>query len=351
MKFIHTADVHLGSQLNLKTSADKINERRAEIRATFKNIVELAKTENAKAIILAGDVFDGERAFKKDKEFFYNVVKNNPSIDFLYLRGNHDILEGFEENYPNLKLFSDSWTYYEYGNTVIAGIEINNANANSMYQSLSLNNEKTNIVMLHGQVADTTGNGLINITKFKDKNIDYLALGHVHSNKIGKIDERGVYAYSGCPEGRGFDETGKKGVYLLNVENGKVESVFINTAKRDISLITVDCTGLKDVYEVYSRIKEIGKLSAKNLYRIEIYGEVDFDTDGIEDELSKYLDTECYLTSIKDRTVRKIDVESLIGDLSLKGEFLRKIVSSDISEEDKKRIISLGLKALSGREI
>lgn len=351
MKFIHTADVHLGSQLNLKTTIEKINERRAEIRATFKNVVELAKSENATAIILSGDVFDGERALKKDKEFFYNVVKNNPTIDFLYLRGNHDILEGFEENYPNLKLFNDSWTYYEYGDIVIAGIEISSVNANSFYQSLNLSEGKTNIVMLHGQVADSMGNGLINVVKLKDKNIDYLALGHVHSNKIGKIDERGVYAYSGCPEGRGFDETGKKGVYLLNVENSKVDSVFINTAKRDISFVSVDCTGLNGVYEVYSRIKEIGKLSANNIYRIELYGEVDFDTEGIEDDLTKYLDSECYLTSIKDRTVRKIDIESLSGDLSLKGEFLRKVIESDISEEDKKRIISLGLKALSGRDI
>ena len=351
MKFIHTADVHLGSQLNLKTSADKINERRAEIRATFKNIVELAKNENATAIILSGDVFDGERALKKDKEFFYNVVKNNPSIDFLYLRGNHDILEGFEESYPNLKLFSDSWTYYEYGDTIIAGIEMTNANANSLYQSLSLSEDKTNIVMLHGQVADTTGNGLIKIAKLKDKNIDYLALGHVHSYKQEKIDNRGVYAYSGCPEGRGFDETGKKGVCLLNVEKGNVDSVFVPTSTREISLLTVDCTGLKDVYEIYSRVKEVGKLNAKNLYRIEIYGEVDFDTDGIEEDLTKYLSSECYLVSIKDRLVRKIDVGVLEGDVSLKGEYLRQIINSDLSEEEKKRAISLGLKALSGREI
>ncbi len=351
MKFIHTADVHLGSQLNLKTSADKINERRAEIRATFKNIVELAKRENATAIILSGDVFDGARALKKDKEFFYNVVKNNPSIDFLYLRGNHDILEGFEENYPNLKLFSDTWTYYEYGNVVIAGIEMTNANANSMYQSLSLKEDKTNIVMLHGQVSDVTGNGLIKLANLKDKNVDYLALGHVHSNKVGKIDNRGIYAYSGCPEGRGFDETGEKGVYLLNVENGKVDNLFIKIATREISLLSVDCSGLKDVYEIYSRIKEIGKLNAKNLYRIEIYGEVDFDTDGIEEELTKYLERECYLVSIKDKLVRKIDIETLKGDLSLKGEFLRQVKSSELPEEEKNRIISLGLKALSGREI
>lgn len=351
MKFIHTADVHLGSQLNLPTTQEKINERRAEIRATFKNVVELAKRENATAIILSGDVFDGARALKKDKEFFYNVIKNNPSIDFLYLRGNHDILEGFEENYSNLKLFSDNWTYYEYGNVVIAGIEMTNANANSMYQSLSLKEDKTNIVMLHGQVSDVTGNGLIKLANLKDKNIDYLALGHVHSNKIGKIDNRGVYAYSGCPEGRGFDETGEKGVFLLNAQNGRVESVFVNTASREISLLTVDCTGLKDVYEIYARVKEIGKLNVKNLYRIELYGEIDFDVDGIEKELAKYLNKECYLVSVKEKLVRKFDVESLKGDVSLKGEFLRQVINSDLPSEDKNRIISLGLKALSGRDL
>ena len=351
MKFIHTADIHLGSQLNLKTDSYKINERKSEVRATFNSIVELAKRENARAIILSGDVFDGERALKKDKEFFYSVVKNNPQIDFLYLRGNHDILEGFSETYPNLKLFSDEWTAYEYDNVVISGIEMTAKNATSLYSTLNLDKDSVNILMLHGQVADSFGKDLINLTKLKDKNIDYLALGHIHSYKEEKLDSRGRYAYSGCPEGRGFDETGVKGVILLEIEEGKVLSSFIKTSIREISLVRVDCTNLQDTYEIYSRIKEVGKLNSKNLYKIELYGEISFDTDGIENELCDLLKNDAYLISIKDKLTRKFDVESLSGDVSLKGEFLRSVLSSDLTEEDKNSVISVGLKALSGREI
>ncbi len=351
MKFIHTADIHLGSQLKLNADSYKINERKSEVRTTFKNIVELAKRENIKAIILSGDVFDGERALKKDKEFFYSVIKNNPQIDFLYLRGNHDILEGFNESYSNLKLFSDEWTAYEYDGVVISGIEMTSKNYSSLYSTLNLDSKKVNICMLHGQVADSFGKDLINLTKLKDKNIDYLALGHIHSYKEEKLDDRGRYVYSGCPEGRGFDETGKKGVVLLEVIDGKVLSNFIPMAIREISSLRVDCTNLPGVYEIYSRIKEIGKLDRKNLYRIELYGEVDFDTDGIEKELEDYLSGDCYLISIKDKLTRLIDIESLSGDVSLKGEFLRSVLSSELSSEEKNSVIAVGLKALSGREI
>ena len=48
---------------------------------------------------------------------------------------------------------------------------------------------------------------------------DYLALGHIHYNVVEPLDSRGVYAYSGCLEGRGFDETGEKGFVLIEVEN------------------------------------------------------------------------------------------------------------------------------------
>ena len=54
---------------------------------------------------------------------------------------------------------------------------------------------------------------------------------------------------------------------------------------------------------------------------------------------------------VKDKTVRKIDPEKLAGDNTLKGEFIRRVLESDETEEKKSRIISIGLKALSGREI
>ncbi len=351
MKIIHCADVHLGSPLNHISDRQKIENRKQEVRTTFKNVVEYAKDVGASVIMLSGDVFDSNRPFKKDKEFFYSVVKNNPDIDFLYLRGNHDREEGFEEEYQNLKTFSNEWSFYEYGQVKIYGLEMTNDNYVSMYNTFSASISDFNIVMLHGQTSDTTQKDLININKLKGKNIDYLALGHVHSYSEVKLDDRGVYVYSGCPEGRGFDETGKKGIVLLTLENGECKSEFVPMAIRETFLIKVDCTGLKDAFEIYSRIKEIAKTPKKDMLRVELFGEVDFDTEGLEEEISSLLHDYSYLNSIKDRTVRRFDVSGIEDDLSIKGEFIKKVLSSELDDESKKRVISLGLKALSGREL
>ena len=49
------------------------------------------------------------------------------------------------------------------------------------------------------------------------------AIFEISSYSTGEIDERGKYAYSGCLEGRGFDETGDKGFVLIDVNDKKAE--------------------------------------------------------------------------------------------------------------------------------
>ena len=55
--------------------------------------------------------------------------------------------------------------------------------------------------------------------------------------------------------------------------------------------------------------------------------------------------------SVKDKTVKKYHAEDFAGDKSLRGEFVRQVLASDLPEERKSEIVALGLKALSGREV
>ena len=155
---------------------------------------------------------------------------------------------------PNLKLFSREWSSIEYGDVVISGVEILNENAQSIYSTLSLKEDKCNIVMLHGQEGEGMGVDKVNLTKLRDKFVDYLALGHIHEYKSGKIDTRGTYAQSGCLEGRGFDETGAKGFVLLEVDD-VVKSTFVPFAQRTIHEFMVDLTDSKNKYVAYQAVK------------------------------------------------------------------------------------------------
>lgn len=97
----------------------------------------------------------------------------------------------------------------------------------SSYGELNPDPTRVNIVVLHGQVAEYKPKNdapEISLPKLTNKNIDYIALGHIHDFKIEKLDSRCSWCYSGCLEGRGFDECGKKGFVLLDIKNNKVQA-------------------------------------------------------------------------------------------------------------------------------
>jgi len=234
----------------------------------------------------------------------------------------------------------------------VCGLEITAGNALSMYSTLSLNAENINIVTLHGQVGEKAGEGKIKLSSLRNKNIDYLALGHIHSYSENKLDERGRWAYSGCPEGRGFDETGEKGFVLLEIDE-KIKSTFVPFSYRKTEEISVDITGTANDFEAFRRIqKEASRFSRDDLLRVNLEGEVEYDIDLLADDAQKYLSDGYYFVSVKNNAVRKINAEDYEHDLSLKGEFVRSVLKNQAYGEDEKRqIIALGLKALGGREI
>ena len=303
--------------------------------------------------MLCGDVFDSDRPFKRDKDFFYGVVAGNPDIDFLYLKGNHDISDAIPEELPeNLKLFSGQWTTYLYGDVVICGTEICSANSSSYYSSLVLDKEKLNIVMLHGQISDSISGGDINLKKLKNKNIDYLALGHIHKPSQGQIDERGEYVYCGCLEGRGFDEPGEHGFVLLDIDEGELKHKFIPFSKRKINQTDIEITGCKNAFEAYTKVKSNIQFSKCDLYRINLVGEINFDVDRLAGDVEKLLTDSCYFISVKDKTSREIDISQYESDRSIKGEFIRTVyANAELDNEAKMTIINCGLKALDGKEI
>ena len=347
MKLIHTADLHLGSALDSRFPDAIAKQRRAEVLSTFGRIIDIAKERGARAILISGDLFDSDRPFKRDKQYFFSAVRQNPDIEFFYLRGNHDVRESYDEALPNLHTFSDKPEGYELDDVRITGIELTAGNCESFYTSLSLDKEKTNILMLHGQVADRAGDGLIDPKRLRARGIDYIALGHIHSFSVAFPDKDTTMVYPGTPEGRGFDECGEKGVVLIDTADLK-NPTFIRTARRTLHSVRVDVSGASDIYDVQRLIRDAARIPREDLLRVELYGECAFDTTGIERNISDMLLGEYYFITVKDRTRRKISLGDLSCDLSLRAEFLREVLSSDEDEEEKKKIIALGLRALSG---
>ena len=232
MKIIHCSDLHLDSRMESNLPAAKAQARNIEICKTFSRMAEYAADKDVQAVLIAGDLFDTERVTSRTVDYILSVIQQKSQIDFLCLRGNHD---GTGQAFlgrdlpENLQTFSDTWMYYHYNEDVcIAGVELTEKNFSHIYDALSLRMEDINIVMMHGQDSTQFGPDLVCLPALKGKGIAYLALGHRHSYYTGRLDMDGVYCYSGCLEGRGFDECGEKGFVQLDIApNGKITQTFV----------------------------------------------------------------------------------------------------------------------------
>lgn len=361
MKIIHCSDLHLDSKMKSNLDSMKAKERRDEILRTYQNMVEYAAENDVKIIIIAGDMFDKKNITVKAKNVVLDSIFSHPEIDFIYLKGNHDeasFILDLEEIPSNLKLFTNTgWTSYRYGKIVISGIEFGNLSNYEIYNTLMLNKNDINIVTLHGQEVKYDQRDkaeIINIQSLKNKNIDYLALGHVHRFKQERIDNRGIYCYSGCLEGRGFDECGEKGFVLLDIneEKQKIESKFIPFAGRHLYEINVDITGTSTTLEVEERIDNmIEKIEKEALIKIVLIGKVELNSERDIKYLEKKYKNIFYFAKIYDETTLKIDYMTYENDASLKGEFIRLVLKQNLSEEEKRKIITTGIKALTGEEV
>ena len=201
--------------------------------------------------------------------------------------------------------------------------------------------DTTNIVMLHGQPDK------LPVLK---ENVDYVALGHLHTFAEIESNIRGKCVYSGCLEGRGFDEAGTKGFVVVDTD--KISYKFIPNSIRVIENFTIDVSKARDSYEAYKIIKNEINTDSRNLCHIKIFGEILFDGEYLASDIEEYLSDDYFFVYVKDETTQKSDFEQLAKENSLKGEFVRTVLASgQYTQKQKERIISVGIKAFRGQGV
>ncbi|MBQ7641836.1 MAG: DNA repair exonuclease [Acholeplasmatales bacterium] len=353
MKIIHTADLHFDSKLETNLDPVKAKERKRELLNTFERMIEYAKVNDVSVIIIAGDMFDKPRISIKTKEFVLNLINLNPEIDFLYALGNHDedsFVSSIDSIPNNLHIFENKWKTLNYKDCDITGINYNETTEKYLYDTLYLNKERANIVVMHGPLG-SKGSG-INVNALRGKGINYLALGHIHKFQKGSIDSEGVFVYPGCPEGRGFDEIGPKGFVLLDVNGGIVNSEFIPFSKRELHEIEIDITGIDSFTEIRKNVNlKTNSIPDKDMVKIKLVGNYEISLIKQNELLNEYLNDCYYFAKVSDESKLAINPKDYEKDISLKGEFIRTVLQSNLSPEEKNDVIEYGIKALMKEEI
>ena len=257
LKIIHCADIHFDSAMSGMQDMSKVNIRKEDMKETFRKIISLSK--NADMLLIAGDLLDAKTVSKSTLTFLKDEFSKIENTPVFIIAGNHDYLS---EGSPyqtfdfgkNVHIFGTEMECVESDCYDVYGISFKTANdEKEMLSGFSVKNpDKINICLMHGNLSGADYNP-IKIADIENSGLDYLALGHIH--KATEIKKAGNthYAYCGCPEGKGNDETGEKGVYAIELIKGNVlDAQFVPVCTRmyfDEEIDVSDALSYDDILE------------------------------------------------------------------------------------------------------
>ena len=229
LTFIHAADFHLDSPFQ-SLSPDQAAERRQEQRQLLSRLAKTVRESRADLLFLAGDLFDGQRARPETVQILYHTLEELEAEVFLS-PGNHDPwtpgspygrltwpehVHIFSTNSPerivlpqlNAVVYGSAFTSLYRMDGPLEGFRVS-----------AEDKRMATFGCFHGDLSSAGSRyGPITTEQIAASGLDYLALGHIHAasglQKAGKT----WYAWPGCPEGRGFDETGEKTVNLVELD-------------------------------------------------------------------------------------------------------------------------------------
>lgn len=345
MKIIHFADLHIGSKFE-RLPIEVGNKLNIKLRNAFTEIINYAKSNNITTIIMSGDIFDKNTVTMKDKIFFYDSIKENPQMDFYYIKGNHDCNSKYneDEEIENLHTFDGLQSYIKEDVRII-GYELDNDNS-TLYNCMPFTTDKFNIMMLHGDINNPRDKNYIDIKKLQNKNIDYLALGHIHKRKVETIDNL-KYGYSGCVLGRGFDEVGDKGYLVLDTSTKEVIFNKLNDIVFEKFDVQVD---KKNEIQLKNEISNLlGDKNDSVITEIKLVGKTDIELD--TDDITRIFEDLRYYLVVKNSSRLALDYKVNMSENSLRNSFINKVHSdTTIDEDTKEEVIAYGLSKLMKEE-
>lgn len=352
LRIIHCADFHLDSVFSELPGRSEALKRCEDLRGTLGKIINLTKAENADMLIISGDLFDSENVSRHTLKYIADKLSSVPELPVYICAGNHDPKTEDScykdlETIPNVYVFDTKMECVEGENVDIYGISFDSLYAQGSYlEEFTVKNpEKINIMIMHGDFSNPDYN-LITKTQMLKSGIDYMALGHIHKHDI-IVSGRCMAVYPGCPEGRGFDETGDKGVVCAEISKGKIKIRFVPVCRRRYHELLVDVTGLYSYEDICAKIQANGNLCADDLYKIVLTGvdQFDIEEDVVKDNLN------AFMIKVVKKTSQAVNLKEEASEFSLRGLFIKKALR-EIEKEDEETIrlaLDIGLEALKGR--
>ena len=346
LKILHSADWHMDSPFTSFPEPARAFLRAHQLGLPEK-IAQICQRERCDLVLLAGDIFDGIPS--RESVEAVKAALEQCAVPVFVSPGNHDFCgmgsPWLEETWPeNVHVFTSGLE-----SRVIPELDCRIYGAG--YRSMDCpgllahfqagGEERYCIGVLHGDPLTARSPYCpVTATQIRESGLDYLALGHIHI--AGQFREGDTLCgWPGCPMGRGWDETGEKGIYLVNLGEGtEITCVPLNTPR---------------FYDIRTDVGESPETSLEavlpaggneDFYRITLTGWADVDVAALRRRFGRF--PNLYL---RDRTESMPDLWEGEGEDTLTGVYFRML--HEMAGEDPRAELAakISRKLLAGGEV
>jgi exonuclease SbcD len=271
-RFVHAADIHLDSPLR---SLAMRNPELAELignatRRVFVKVVDLCLEEQVQALLLSGDLYDGEQTSMKTARFLAEQLRrlHTAGIQVFVIRGNHDALSKITQELvlpDSLHLFTGRADAVEIGRArgdlpiVVHGLSFSKPQApeSLLVKYRPPTEGAINIGLMHTSLGGAPGHDVYAPCSAADlakSGFRYWALGHIHKRSVTQGPCNIVMP--GIPQGRDAGESGAKSVTLVSVlDDGDITLEERTVSVAQFDRISVDSSGATDWTDLAARIE------------------------------------------------------------------------------------------------
>ena len=358
LHILHAADLHLDAPF-ASLPAHKAAERRAEQRDLIGRLADLARTRGADLVLLSGDLFDSADTYAETTQALARALGQTGCPVFI-APGNHDYFTLRSPysalHWPeNVHIFRsaalEAVERPDLGCAVHGAAFTAPAREDSPLSGFAAPGDGLiHLGVLHGEVDGKGRYGPIPRADIAASGLAYLALGHVHAGSGLQWEGGTAWAYPGCPEGRGFDELGDKGVLYVEAEPGSCRAEFVPLCRRRYQILSVDVTGAEDLAAAVRAA--LPPDTAEDIYRILLTGERGAEALDLEG-LTWALAPRFYGLTLRDRTRVQRAVWDRMEEDTLTGLFLRLMAARCRAEPENEilqQAVRFGLAALENGE-
>ncbi len=348
-KFIHCADLHLGSRpYGIAGMDSELGKRMTEaLFVSFSRIVDKALSENVDLMVISGDVFDETCETPATRYRFARQLSRLDIPVFICL-GNHDHVMSWTSSIPypnNVHVFGkDAESIIlglKTGDIEVLGISFPSAHSSAdPVQSIHGRPDMFSIAVLHCSVDAVSMDevyGPCRLSDMHNRNVDYWALGHIH--KRTEISDSPYVIYPGNIQGRNRKETGPKGAYIVTVSDSHVvDTVFFPTQEVLWEDICCDIRG-KDMRSLMGDIASVSEFGS--VISLRLFGKGPLDP-ALRNDIDGFLrcvesETGCKVADIRLDTYPELDRSVLSQGDDMRARIIR--VSDSMSILDRGALI------------